>query len=128
VAFAREQSSPDHVLPKGGVDDDETELDAARREIAEEIGLTSLTLLDDLGVRERLSGNKKRWTRCRYFLFLTDEYDGQPSDTKRRYVGPVWFLLDKLPQLVWPEQRELIESNRERIVAAVRSHSNAEGE
>lgn len=120
VALAREQGSLALILPKGGVEKGETELAAARREIAEETGLTALTFLEDLGVRERLSSNRKRWTCCRYFLFVTDQVEGRPTDAKRRYLSPVWHALDELPRLFWPEQRELIVVNRERILAAVR--------
>jgi len=119
VALAREIDQPHYFLPKGGVKPDETDLHAAQREIAEEIGLQSLTLLADLGVRERLSSNKKRWTRCRYFLFRTDQVDGHPTDPRRRYTPPNWFMLDNIPPMLWPEQFDLIQSNRQPILAAL---------
>lgn len=41
------------LFPKGHPDEGESDEDAARREIAEESGLTNLELLDDLGSYER---------------------------------------------------------------------------
>ena len=121
IAFAREWDYPGYVLPKGGVDPGETEEQAARREIAEEIGITDLSLLDDLGIRERLNFEKKRWVRTRYYLYRTDQVEGDPLDRLKHYAGAVWFPLDGLPDILWPEQRELIEKNRHAILDAVRS-------
>lgn len=41
------------LFPKGHVDEGETDEEAARREIAEEIGVTDLEYIDDLGTYER---------------------------------------------------------------------------
>ena len=121
VAFAREADFPGFVLPKGGVDEGETEEQAARREIEEEIGISELKLLGDLGVRERLNFQKKRWVCTRYFLYRTGQVKGQPLDAQKHYTGATWFPLDDLPDILWPEQKELIESNRERITEAMRT-------
>lgn len=45
------------LFPKGHLDEGETDEIAARREVAEEAGLTELELLDDLGTYERFSIN-----------------------------------------------------------------------
>ena len=119
VAFAREADFAGFVMPKGGVDEGENEEQAARREIAEEIGITDLKLLGDLGVRERLNFQKKRWVSTRYYLYLTEQVKGKPLDTVKHYTGATWFPIDALPEMLWPEQRELIESNRGRIIDAV---------
>ncbi|MDB5245033.1 MAG: muT4 [Parcubacteria group bacterium] len=49
VAMVFSKNSHSWLLPKGHVDPDESDEDAARREIAEETGLTNLELIDDLG-------------------------------------------------------------------------------
>lgn len=41
------------LFPKGHVDEGETDEEAARREIAEEIGISDLEYIDDLGTYER---------------------------------------------------------------------------
>lgn len=109
-----------YVLPKGRVDPGETLEQAARREIAEEAGLTRLTLLDFLGTRERLDYDRRAWKRIHYFLFLTDQSNGRPTDPL--HEGEVkWFPLDELPEMLWPEQRQLMEENRECMVTWIQA-------
>jgi len=115
VALTRERDFSDYILPKGQVAEGETPEQAARREIEEEAGLTGLALLEELGVRERLNFRKRFWTRTCYFLFATDQLAGKPTDGHHEYVLE-WFPIDELPSLFWPEQRELIETNRDRII------------
>ncbi len=104
-----------YVLPKGRVGPGETLEQVERREIAEEAGLTQLTLLNFLGTRERPDYDKRAWRRIHYFLFLTDQSNGRPTDP--RHEGEAkWFPLDELPEMFWPEQRQLMEENRKRIV------------
>ena len=115
VALVREVELPDYLLPKGGVEVGETLEIAARREIAEEAGLTELELIHKLGVRERLTYEKKFWNKTHYFLFRTYQIAGMPTDTERPYVL-AWFQINHLPAMFWPEQKGLIESNRARII------------
>ncbi|NJO72174.1 MAG: NUDIX domain-containing protein [Oscillatoriales cyanobacterium RM1_1_9] len=95
---------PGFVLPKGHVDPGETIEQAARREIAEEAGLSELQLIADLGVRERLNLSKTAWKKIYYFLFTTEQVEGVPTDLYKSYQLH-WFALEKLPRLFWPEQR-----------------------
>ena len=115
VALARQRAVPGYVLPKGNVDSGEGLEQAARREIAEETGFANLTLLGDLGIRERYNRAKTRWKRTRYFLFLTQQVDATPLESDR-HGPPAWFPLDALPPIAWPEQLKLIESRRDDIV------------
>lgn len=102
------------ILPKGGVEAGESLEDAARREIGEEAGLFDLTLLGKLGVASRLNYNRKRWITSHYFLFRTEQDEGAPTDAKYDYYLH-WSPLDHLPPMVWPDQRQLIEENADRI-------------
>jgi len=115
VALSRLGAGDDCFLPKGGVEKGETVEQAARREIAEEAGLTGLTLLAPLGARSRLNWNRKRWITTHYFLFRTDQEEGRPTDPRQQYQL-VWAPLDALPPIVWPEQRQLIEGARETVL------------
>jgi ADP-ribose pyrophosphatase YjhB (NUDIX family) len=117
VALAHEGGFPTYVLPKGRLEAGETPEQAARREIAEEAGFSTLSLLAGLGVRERLSFSRKQWIRTHYFLFLTPEAEGVPADSAKHSQQAEWFSLDSLPPMLWPEQRELIETYRERIAS-----------
>ena len=125
VALAQQRAVPGYVLPKGNIDPGESLEQAARREIAEETGFTNLTLLDDLGIRERYNRAKTRWKRTRYFLFLTQQIDATPLESDR-HGPPAWFPLDALPSIAWPEQLKLIESRRDDIARlATQAHADA---
>jgi 8-oxo-dGTP pyrophosphatase MutT (NUDIX family) len=115
VALSRLGGGGDCFLPKGGVEEGETLEQAARREIAEEVGITDLTLLAPLGSRSRLNWNRKRWITTHYFLFRTGQAEGRPTDDAHDY-RLVWAPLDDLPPIYWPEQRRLVEESRETIL------------
>lgn len=121
IALAREEDWPLYVLPKGGVEAGESIEVTARREIAEEVGLTDLRLLSKLGVRQRLSHDKTRWITVHYFLFATRQVDGAPTDSEH-HCGLWWFPIDALPDLLWPEQLELIQTNASLIGQQIRQH------
>jgi 8-oxo-dGTP pyrophosphatase MutT (NUDIX family) len=120
VALAREGRWPLFVLPKGGIEKSEQPEAAARREIAEETGLTELKLLADLGKQGRCGWNKKVWIVTHFFLYSTTQIEGAPLDDKRRF-GVWWHPLDALPEMLWPDQRKLIETNRKRIEQLLKS-------
>jgi 8-oxo-dGTP pyrophosphatase MutT (NUDIX family) len=118
VALIRDRGDHEYVLPKGGVELGESIEQAAAREIREEAGFRKLTLLAPLGVGERLSGKKTTWQTTHYFLFVTGEVEGKPTD--RRDWEVHWHPLDALPELYWPEQAKIVHDNRDRIAALVR--------
>src|SRR5690606_19325907 len=70
LALARPKGDPHFVLPKGGAKRGESLIEAARREIREEVGLFALHLVRELGVRERLNSRRTRWGITHYFLFV----------------------------------------------------------
>jgi bis(5'-nucleosidyl)-tetraphosphatase len=120
IALIRERGNPDYVLPKGGVELGESLEQAAAREIQEEAGFKNLKLLTALGVGERLGGRKKNtWQKTHYYLFLTPDLEGKPTDHRDWEVH--WHDLDHLPTIYWPEQERLIKDNREKIIALVRN-------
>lgn len=121
VALVREEAMPLYVLPKGGVEAGEALEETARREIAEEAGLTDLQLLMKLGARERYSYNKTHWLITHYFLFHTSQVSGVPTDTEHHY-GVWWFSLDSLPPMLWPEQKELLETHKSQIETLIQKH------
>lgn len=115
VALVRERRYRSYFLPKGSVEHGESLEMAARREIVEEAGLVDLELLADLGVQERLNYRKDAWKTIHYFLFLTRQQQGRPTDRDHGYVCE-WFDLNGLPELFWPEQQYLLEDNRDLIL------------
>ena len=119
IALAQQRATTGFVLPKGHVDPGEDFEQAARREVTEEAGFTDLTLLGDLGMRERYNGAKTHWKRTHYFLFLTQQVDAAPLESDR-HAPPAWFPLDDLPTIAWPEQRQLVEAKRDEIARLAR--------
>ncbi len=122
VALVGELGLTERVLPKGGVEPGESLEEAARREIEEEAGLSSLELIEELGVRERLSYDKVCWITTYYFLFVTEQVEGIPTDVEHHYEL-AWHPIGALPAIFWPEQRELIETNRDEIVGLIKQGS-----
>ncbi|MDH5673475.1 MAG: NUDIX domain-containing protein [Myxococcales bacterium] len=108
IGLAREGDYAQPVLPKGGVEPGEDLEAAAMREIEEEAGLSQLTLVQKLGVLERLSFDRALWVRTHVFLFRTEQLRGVPTDSERHLHGPVWRRLDHLEDMLWPDQRQLI--------------------
>lgn len=121
VALQREGPRRAYTLPKGHVEDGESFEEAARRETSEETGLRDLALLGPLGVRERLNFSRTSWKRTHYMLFL-DTRETAPAVPGPAEFALEWFPIDALPEMFWPEQRELIEASREHIRGAVTRH------
>lgn len=122
VALVGELGLAERVLPKGGVEAGESLEEAARREIEEEAGLSSLELIEKLGVRGRLSYDRVCWITTHYFLFVTEQVEGNPTDVEHHYEL-AWHPIGELPAIFWPEQRELIEINRDKIVGLIEQDS-----
>jgi len=115
VGLVQEDGYPDYILPKGRLEPGEAIEEAALREVAEEAGLRDLRLLTKLGVRQRMDYRRRDWVTTHYFLFWSDQADGAPTDVEHSYRLQ-WFPLDDLPALFWPEQRQLLEENRDLIL------------
>lgn len=121
VALIRRPGQKEYALPKGGVEKGETLEEAAAREIREEAGFRKLKLLGELGVGERLTGRKTAWQTTHYFLFVTEEVEGKPTDRHNWEVE--WFDLAALPGIYWQEQERLIRENGEMIRERVRGET-----
>jgi bis(5'-nucleosidyl)-tetraphosphatase len=107
-------------FPKGGIEEGENALQAAKREIAEETGLTDLTLVKELGTYERYSigqdgvgeqvelGLRKRTL----FLFTITEGELKPQD--KEVTNACWVTFDEaLALLTHPKDKEFLTSVRD---------------
>ncbi len=116
IALLKTDKYKDYVLPKGTRERGETIKNTAIREICEETGLQNIKMICKLGVKERFSFKKTDWKIAHYFLFVTGDVSGkqnlQPDEGNLQLE---WFDINKLPSMFWPEQRELIEENMEKI-------------
>ena len=122
VAFVGDKKFSNYILPKGRIEKGESEIDAANREIKEEAGLENLIFIEKLGVKKRLTFDKTVWNTYHYFLFVTDQKSGvQKLEKGEEDYFLRWFDLDGLPEMFWPEQKDLIEENKEKIKRLVSS-------
>lgn len=94
------QNSNSWSLPKGRIDRGEDILDAAKREIYEESGITELKLIKPLGKYQRykisLDGGDDRseFKTIHMFLFRTNQAELKPIDPKN-------------PEAIWVEKEEV---------------------
>jgi ADP-ribose pyrophosphatase YjhB (NUDIX family) len=126
IALVNEKPFEIYVLPKGGVEKGENLEEAARREIEEEAGLGNLQFVEYLGTRERLDYARRRWATTHYYLFTTKQKEGKPTDPTHAYTCE-WFSIDELPEMLWPEQRALVERCREKIEKLIAESEPAHG-
>ena len=84
-------------LPRGHIESEESALEAATREIAEEAGITSLEYICDIGSYERSTfdengkDNFREIKHMTFFMFHTDQIKLNPQDkniTNARWVYP----------------------------------------
>ncbi len=89
-------------LPKGGIDPDENEIDAAKREIYEESGVKNLVLIKSLGTYGRFrigkdgGEDKNTFKIIKMFLFITSDIELKPVDPEN-------------PEAKWVDKNEVTE-------------------
>ncbi|MCO5064576.1 MAG: RNA pyrophosphohydrolase [Rhizobiaceae bacterium] len=120
-------------MPQGGIDKGESPLEAARREIFEEAGMESLSLVaeaprwikydlpsDRIGITwgGKYRGQKQKWFAFRFEGEETEiRIDPPPAGHKAEFDEWAWKPLAQLPSLVVPFKRQVYEQ-----VVAVFAH------
>ncbi len=101
-------------VPKGHVEEGEDLETAAKREIAEEVGVTEFESFEYLAEKQRPSLKGHEWKIIHYFLAVTKQVDLYPADTEKGHRAK-WFLLFSDLPLLFEEQKELIEEIKRKI-------------
>jgi 8-oxo-dGTP pyrophosphatase MutT (NUDIX family) len=94
-------------LPKGGIDEGESPLDAAIREIKEETGIRSIAPLKSLGRYYRPTRKGKKRLVFMY-LFMVENQKLQPLD--RRNPQAKFFPFDKAVSKLYPQDASFLQS------------------
>jgi ADP-ribose pyrophosphatase YjhB (NUDIX family) len=105
-------------FPRGGVEDGEDFINTAIREVNEEIGLTEIKLVKELGIYERYPQGITAEMPGAYpmeihmFLFRTNYLgDLHPQDEDIKYTG--WFTYEEaLERITNDKDREFLKSIR----------------
>lgn len=110
-------------MPQGGIDRDEDPLRAARRELYEETGIESVTLLAEaphwviydlpphlvgIGLKGKFRGQRQKW-----FAFRFDGDDSEiriappPGGHAQEFDDWAWKPMEELPDLIVPFKRKV---------------------
>ena len=123
-----EQHGNSWSFPKGGIEAGETELDAAKREIFEETGITDILLIEKLGSYERYSigphgrGETMEWglRKRTIFLFTTKTYEVDMSSIDTEVTKVRCFTIDEaLEYLTHPKDVAFLELVREKVQSTI---------
>lgn len=98
----------------GHVEADESVLDAACREAAEELGVRiQAEDLTPLSAMHRTHGNHKAIDERVDFFFQCRRWDGEPRLMEAAKAADLrWFALDSLPELTVPHERYVFDNLR----------------
>jgi len=113
-------------LPKGLIEQGETEIEAATREVREETGVSDLKLVDKIGtIRYQFGYREKRFDKTvHFFLFETDQVETIVG-TEHDMYG--WFPFEKAIQVMsYPNERDILEKADSMIKAIVQKHPTLE--
>jgi putative (di)nucleoside polyphosphate hydrolase len=115
-------------MPQGGIDEGETPLEAALRELKEEIGTSKAELLRELdgwldydlparllgvALHGRYRGQRQKWLAMR---FLGENGDIDIKTGEPEFAEWKWLAMEALPRLIVPFKRDIYS----KVIAAFR--------
>lgn len=124
-------------MPQGGIDGDETPLEAAYRELLEETSISSVDLISEstkwffYDVPEflvgklwggRFRGQKQKWV---LFRFTGDETEINISTNHAEFEEWKWVSVEELPELVVSFKKKLYQSIVKEFSGNLESFDNA---
>ncbi len=112
-------------MPQGGIDEGENPLAAAVRELYEETGMKSVTLLAEardwihydlppqligIGLRGKYRGQAQRWFAFRFDGDASEiQIDPPPGQNEAEFDAWAWKPMESLPELIVPFKRAVYE-------------------
>lgn len=97
-------------LPKGHIEEGETAESAARREVAEETGLTALELIGDVATIDWYFQDRRERVHkfCRFFLFASAGADTRP-EAAEGISECIWLPFDQaIERITYDNAREVL--------------------
>jgi ADP-ribose pyrophosphatase YjhB (NUDIX family) len=97
-------------LPKGHIEEGETAESAARREVAEETGLTALELIGDVATIDWYFQDRRERVHkfCRFFLFASEGGDTRP-ELREGISECIWLPFDEaVERITYDNAREVL--------------------
>lgn len=110
--------------PKGGIERGESKRAAARREVAEESGITRVKVVAPLGDVQYFKREKGRLREKTVHLYLMVNRDGETGIAPRegeRFVSSEWLPFDEAVERVTQKQVRPIIAKAEKLLAGAKS-------
>jgi 8-oxo-dGTP pyrophosphatase MutT (NUDIX family) len=110
--------------PKGGIERGESKRDAARREVAEESGITRVKIVAPLGDVQYFKRENGRLREKTVHLYLMVNRDGETGIAPRegeRFVSSEWLPFDEAVERVTQKQVRPIIAKAEKLLAGAKS-------